>query len=98
VITEHTICALSEDHDLFWDFAIKVGYRGKGTWAVHRRSRCLGTDGVWDYEPLPSERDDDWLTTHRFDEQTALRLAEEQAQLVTVNGITVQQAREEVGR
>jgi hypothetical protein len=40
----------------------------------------------------PSEREDDWLDTHRFDLDTALKLAKEQAPLVTVNGYTVTDA------
>lgn len=92
MITEHTICALPEDNINYWHYAIKVAYRGDGLWAVLSGGYCLGGDGEWDYEPSPSSRDDDWLVTHRFDEQTALRLAEEQAPLMTCNGITVTDA------
>lgn len=98
MITEYTICALPETNVNYSHYAIRVAYRGDGMWAVLAGVYCLGSDGEWDYEPLPSSRDDDWLATHRFDETTALRLAEEQAPLMTCNGITVQQALERAGR
>lgn len=92
MITEYTICALPEGNINYSHYAITVSHRGDGRWAVLSGGFCLGTDGEWDYEPSPSNREDDWLATHRFDEQTALRLAEEQAPLMTCNGITVQEA------
>jgi hypothetical protein len=92
VITEYTICALPESNVNYRYHAITVSHRGGDRWAVLSGGFCLGTDGGWDYEPSVSNRDDDWLATHRFDEQTALRLAEEEAPLMTCNGITVQEA------
>jgi hypothetical protein len=69
---------------------------------------CLGTDGTWSYgyawrdgsqEPSSDEEwteyhagREAWLDAHRFDEETALRLAKEHAPQVTVNGITVRRA------
>ncbi|MEH0417868.1 hypothetical protein [Streptomyces sp. B21-083] len=69
---------------------------------------CLGTDGTWSYgyswRDGAQEPDGDnewaeyhagrdaWLDEHRFDEETALKLAREQAPLVTVNGLTVADA------
>ena len=73
-------------------FEITVEYRGRDRWAVTRHGSCLGTDGRWDYEMRPSEREDDWLATHRFDLDTALQLAKEAAPKVTVNGYTVADA------
>jgi hypothetical protein len=92
MITEHTVCALPEDNVNWRHYAITVEYRGDGRWAVMSGGFCFDADGDWDYEPSPSSRDDDWLATHRFDEQTALRLAEEQAPLMICNGITVAEA------
>lgn len=92
--TEYTVNAIPDgvdeaDRSLF---EIKVEWRGRDRWAVTRPGRrCLGTDGEWDWESLPSERTDDWLATHRFDLDTALRLAREAAPRVTVNGWTVAQ-------
>jgi hypothetical protein len=74
-------------------FTIQVEYRGHDKWAVLlRRMWCLSVEGEWDYEPQPSSREDDWLATHRFDLDTALRLAKEQAPLIKVNGYTVADA------
>jgi hypothetical protein len=73
-------------------WVVTVAWRGQGKWAViygHGGSRTvLGSDGEWDYEPCPSSREDDWLATHRFDLETALRLAAGQAPKVTINGRT----------
>lgn len=91
--TGYTVSCLSYDDIDSEAFSIQVDYTGHGRWAVRLRgSRCLAADGQWEWEPIPSEREDDWLTAHRFDLDTALRLAKEQAPHVTVNGITVQQA------
>lgn len=87
--TEYTICAIPDRNSINWHtYAIQVAYRGKGRWAVVRNSWCLGTDGTWDYERRPSDRADEWLATHRFDLDTALRLAREAAPGITVNGRT----------
>lgn len=69
-------------------YDITVERRSPDRWAVCRMRWCLGADGEWEYEPLPSEREDDWLETHRFDLDTALRLAKEAAPGVVVNGLT----------
>nr|WP_221374471.1 hypothetical protein [Actinoplanes polyasparticus] len=96
MITEYTICALPEGNINYQHYAITVSYRGEDRWAVCSGPFCFGTDGnggwEWDYEPSPSNRDDDWLGRNRFDEQTALQLAEEQAPRMTCNGITVTEA------
>lgn len=39
---------------------------GTYLWAVRRDGNCLGLDGHWNYEPLPSSRGDEWLALHRF--------------------------------
>lgn len=69
-------------------FTITVAYRGDDRWAVVRHGQCLGTDGAWDYEVRPSEREDEWLNTHRFDFQTALKLAADEAPGLRVNDHT----------
>jgi hypothetical protein len=72
-------------------FTITVEWRGpsQSRYAVTRMGFCLGTDGQWDHEPIPSSRTDEWLATHRFDLDTALRLATEHAPKIVVNGHTV---------
>lgn len=69
-------------------YALAVEYRGAGRWAVVRHGSCLGADGTWEFGVKPYDRDDAWLNAHRFDLETALRLAEEAAPKVIVNGIT----------
>ncbi|NUP47270.1 MAG: hypothetical protein HOW97_08145 [Catenulispora sp.] len=69
---------------------------------------CLGTDGQWswgysweggDREPETDAEWDSyhkgreaWLNEHRFDEETALKLAKQAAPSVSVNGITASEA------
>jgi hypothetical protein len=57
---------------------------------VHEHIR-KGLEGAWGHEPLPSDRDDEWLNTHRFDFDTALELAKQHAPQIKVNGWTVAQ-------
>ncbi len=75
-------------------FTVRVEYRGRGKWAVlHGARRCLGSDGEWDWESIPSEREDDWLATHRFTLEEALELARKHAPRITVNGMTAFEVR-----
>ena len=69
-------------------WAVKVERRGPGSWAVIHLSRCLHRSGRWDHEPLPSSRTQRWLSSHRFDLETALKLAKKAAPTVTVNATT----------
>lgn len=69
-------------------WSVSVEWRGRGKWAVYRLGSCLSADGQWDYEPSPSNREDEWLDAHRFDLETALHLAREHAPHVTINGYT----------
>lgn len=74
-------------------FEVRVQYRGAGRYAVIRGGDlCLGADGTWDHGVKEYDRGDTWLNAHRFDLDTALKLAKEQAPLVTVNGHTVTDA------
>ena len=91
-VTAYTVNCLPEDTLDGHVFGINVEYRGRGRWAIVRLGRCLSADGEWDYEMRPSEREDEWLATHRFDEETALKLAREAAPHVRVNGRTVADA------
>jgi hypothetical protein len=84
-------CFEPDDHEGA-AFNLTVEYRGRGLWAVLRGGFCLGSDGTWSYESIPSEREDEWLATHRFDLDTALNLAKEHAPKVKVNGFTVADA------
>jgi hypothetical protein len=89
---EYTVKCLPEDDLDGHVFEIRVQYRGNGRYAVIRMGSCLGADGTWDQGVKEYDRGDAWLDSHRFDLDTALRLAKEQAPLVTVNGFTVADA------
>lgn len=87
--TTYTFCALPEGNVNFRHYCVTVEKRGPGSWAVMQGGFALGTDAVFDYEPPPGSRTDEWLRTHRFDLPTALRLAEQEAAVAEVNGISV---------
>ena len=70
----------------YWDVTIE--WRGDDRWAVLHFGNCLGRDGSWDYEPLPSERTDEWLEEHRYGLDEALDLASKVAPTVSINGKT----------
>jgi hypothetical protein len=80
--TQYLITCLPEDKDPGGYRGITVEYRGDDRYAVLHHGHCLGTDGEWDYEMHTNERTDEWLAAHRFDLDTALKLAKEQASLV----------------
>jgi hypothetical protein len=77
--TRYEVNLVPETDDPGGIYAITVDYRGDDRWAVLRHSLCLDAAGRWDREWTSSERGEEWLTAHRFDLETALRLAEEQA-------------------
>lgn len=87
--TEYTVSCIPESNINRGHFEITVSYRGDGRWAVTRHRWCLSADGEWEFEMRPSEREDEWLATHRFDLDTALALARREAPKVKVNGFAV---------
>lgn len=87
-LSEVTVSALPEDHIDYHLFQIVVQWRGGETYAVYRHRQCLSMTGDWDYEPLPSERDEAWIATHRFSYDAALALAAREAPNVVCNGRT----------
>lgn len=96
-VTRYEVSCLPEDDINARPYTLTVEYRGRGLWAVLDGPFALNADGVKDYEPRPSAREDDWLTTHRFDLDTALALAKRFAPLMTCNGHTVAEALGEGG-
>lgn len=74
-ISEVTVSALPEDDVNHKLFSVKVSWRGGDRYAVERSGQCLGSDGEWDYEVSPSEREDEWNATHRFSYDQACALA-----------------------
>lgn len=77
--TRYEVNLVPEHADPGSIYAITVNYRGDDRWAVIRHTLCLSSEGRWDRERVSSEREEEWLNTHRFDLDTALRLAKEQA-------------------
>lgn len=97
--TTYTVTCLPDDpidpgdFDITVEFAGAVTYDGPRSedqqWAVRRRNRwCLSRSGTWDLETSQDRCDDGWLAMHRFDLDTALKVAAKQAPHVTVNGTT----------
>ncbi len=84
----YEVSCLPEDSVNNMAWALTVDYRGNDLWAVKHGGQCLDSDGEWDYEPMPSNRTDEWIATHRFNLTRALLLAKEAAPLVRVNGKT----------
>ncbi|AXH49041.1 hypothetical protein SEA_ECLIPTUS_89 [Gordonia phage Ecliptus] len=85
---KHRVLAncITEDHLEGHHFAVYVEYRGRNLWAVTHMGVCLGRAGGWDHEPSPSNRTDSWIADHRFDFDTALKLAIEVAERVKIGG------------
>lgn len=90
--TRYEVSCIPPDDINARGFTLTVEYRGRDLWAVLNNPFCLSRDGEWDYEMRPSEREDDWLAAHRFDLDTALKLAREHAPEMTCNGWTVADA------
>ena len=89
--TQYTVCAYPREDIDRLAFEILVEYRGNGRWAVERNGACLNAEGQWGHERIPSEREAEWLATHRFDLPTAIRLAVKVAPTLTCNGATIAQ-------
>jgi hypothetical protein len=90
--TRYEVSLFPEDAEPRRHFTITIEWRGTDSWAVLDGPYCLGRDGEWEYEPLPSNRDDEWIAAHRFDLDTAQRLAKQAAPHLTVNGRTALEA------
>lgn len=97
-VDRHVVSCIPEDNINAHLFNVHVEYRGRGLWAVTRLGECLSASGEWDYEMRPSSREDDWLAEHRFDEQTAIKLAKDAAQRVSVNGWTVERVLADIAK
>ena len=41
-------------------------YPNKGHWTITQRGLCLNREGEFEYEPMPSNRDNDFLARCRF--------------------------------
>lgn len=90
-VSRYTITAAPEGRDEYtshFEVTVDRGVQMDGSvqWAVRWMGRCVNRRGEWSYEPIPSSRTDRWLKAHRFDLETALRLAEKVAPEITLNG------------
>ncbi len=86
--TRYEVSLFEQEHDARRHFTITIEWRGPDSWAVLDGPYCLGCDGAWEYEPQPSNRDDAWIASHRFDLETAKELARKAAPFLIVNGRT----------
>lgn len=43
------------------------GRGGITRYAVRQSGACMDANGEWEFEPMPSSRDDEWLNRFRFD-------------------------------
>lgn len=58
--------AAHEIRPVTFDLVTSPFYAGE-RWAVRRGGECLAADGEWEYEPLPSSRDDAFYSRCRFE-------------------------------
>lgn len=90
--TRYEVSCLPEADINYSAYVVTVEYRGADRWAVTRLGSCLGDDGTWAHGIKPYDRGDAWLDAHRFDLDTALKLAQEAAPHVICNGRTAADA------
>lgn len=88
--TEVTVCAVPEDYADHHAYRVRVQYRGEEQYAVVWEGYCLRSDGAWSVEQF--EATPEWWADHRYDYQTACRLACEVAPWIVVNGRTAEEA------
>lgn len=59
-----------------YGYDVWVASRGDGVWAVWNGSSCFSRDGLWMYEPLPSSREEGFVSQTRYSFAEAVRQAE----------------------
>ncbi|MGW0577334.1 hypothetical protein ACWD25_15455 [Streptomyces sp. NPDC002920] len=98
--TAYVVSCLPEGHDERLTYTVNVVYRGAGLYAVKRNLKFADAAGTWEYEPgwpedggqADADAEEAWLAAHRFDHDTALKLARELAPTLTYRGRTVTDA------
>jgi len=88
LITEVAVSAVPVGDPAHHAYSVKVAWRGGDRYAVVDRAMCLNTDGGWDYELRPGERDEAWNAKHRFGYEEALGLAVACAGQVETNSLS----------
>lgn len=91
-VARYVVSCVPDDFRDAYQFDVAVEERWPSGWAVLWAGYCLGEDGEWDFEPLPSSRTDEWKATHRFSLEQALELAMREAPRVTALGMTAAEA------
>lgn len=97
--TTYTVTCLPDDPRSGGAWDIGVEFRGAWKWldprpateqwaVVLRGHWHLSRDGRWDLGPGDVDDRDAWIVAHRFDLETALKVAADQAPEVVVNGET----------
>lgn len=94
MVTQYTVDGYPDPDSInASQYQVTVEYRGKGRWAVCRWGRCYDRNGVPEFEPIPSEREDDWLDRHRFaDVDEAIAVAKRVVPTLVVNGYKAAEA------
>lgn len=88
LVTEITVSLLPADNINRDPWCVKVVWRGGDKYAVKFLSKVFNSDGEWEYEPIPSSREDDFIERTRFDYLTAYATACHHAPLIRINGMT----------
>lgn len=80
IATTYTVNLEADPHE--WITVVLTCLKGQGphkppqdTWAVRHLSYCLNASGEWEFEPIPSSRDDDFLARTRWTRDEAIRRA-----------------------
>jgi hypothetical protein len=82
--TQYSVCAVPRDIPDWFAWEIRVEQRSPGRWAVTRFGQCLSTTGEWDYESIPSEREDECHHQPRQGYLFAAAVADEAGTIVGV--------------
>lgn len=97
MVTCYTVSAVPEENPEWYHWEIRVQRirrrDGSVRWAVQWCGECLGADGEWERDSVPSEGTDEWLAAHRFGLGTAMRLAIAAAPEIVVNGVKAKDVR-----
>lgn len=82
---------VNTDRDI-WTIQVEQTNYAADLWAVRHRGKCYSFTQPPSYEAIPSERTDEWLADYRHSLADALKLAEHVVPLLSINGMTAQQA------
>jgi hypothetical protein len=77
ILSRFDFCAasLQKHAERCRDACLTVAWRADDLWAVTDCGSVLASDGEWLYEPLPSNRTDEFKAKTRFDRDTAIAMA-----------------------